>query len=122
MEEGMQMIFFTADTHFGHGNVIQLCDRPFSSVEETDETMIQNRNGRVSGNDTVYILGDVFFRNANAQDILKRLKGKKRLIVGNHDGSWMTKFNYAKYFVSVDRCLHIQLLLLYIPCCSVQKV
>lgn len=116
------MIFFTADTHFGRGNVIQLCDRPFSSVEEMDETMIQNWNGRVSGNDTVYILGDMFFRNANAQDILKRLKGKKRLIVGNHDGSWMTKFDYAKYFVSVDRCLHIQLLLLYIPCCSVQKV
>lgn len=99
------MIFFTADTHFGHGNVFRLCDRPFSSVEEMDETMIQNWNGRVRGNDTVYILGDMFFRSANAQDILKRLKGKKRLIVGNHDGSWMTKFDYAKYFVSVDRFL-----------------
>lgn len=35
------MIFFTADTHFGHGNVIQLCDRPLSSVEEMDEANLR---------------------------------------------------------------------------------
>ena len=89
------MIYFTADTHFGHYNVIRFCDRPFASAEEMDEAMIQNWNDRVTGNDTVYILGDMFFRSTNAEEILKRLKGKKRLIVGNHDGSWMTKFDYA---------------------------
>lgn len=92
------MIYFTADTHFGHYNVIRFCDRPFASAEEMDEAMIQNWNDRVTGNDTVYILGDMFFRSTNAEGILKRLKGKKRLIVGNHDGSWMTKFDYARYF------------------------
>ena len=30
------MIFFTADTHFGHNNVIRFCDRPFSSAAEMD--------------------------------------------------------------------------------------
>ena len=99
------MIYFTADTHFGHYNVIRFCDRPFASAEEMDEAMIQNWNDRVTGNDTVYILGDMFFRSTNAEGILKRLKGKKRLIVGNHDGSWMTKFDYARYFFSVDRFL-----------------
>ena len=99
------MIYFTADTHFGHYNVIRFCDRPFASAEEMDEAMIQNWNGRVTGNDTVYILGDMFFRSTNAEEILKRLKGKKRLIVGNHDGSWMTKFDYARYFASVDKFL-----------------
>lgn len=90
------MIYFTADTHFGHYNAIRFCDRPFASAEEMDEAMIQNWNDRVTGNDTVYILGDMFFRSTNAEGILKRLKGKKRLIVGNHDGSWMTKFDYAR--------------------------
>lgn len=99
------MIYFTADTHFGHYNVIRFCDRPFASAEEMDEAMIQNWNDRVTGNDTVYILGDMFFRSTNAEGILKRLKGKKRLIVGNHDGSWMTKFDYARYFFSVDKFL-----------------
>ena len=96
---------YTADTHFGHYNVIRFCDRPFASAEEMDEAMIQNWNDRVTGNDTVYILGDMFFRSTNAEGILKRLKGKKRLIVGNHDGSWMTKFDYARYFFSVDKFL-----------------
>ena len=50
------MIYFTADTHFGHENVIRFCDRPFSSANEMDEAMIANWNARVRGNDTVYIL------------------------------------------------------------------
>ena len=99
------MIYFTADTHFGHENVIRFCDRPFSSANEMDEAMIANWNARVRGNDTVYVLGDMFFRSTNAETILQRLKGKKRLIVGNHDSSWMTKFDYARYFVSVDSFL-----------------
>lgn len=51
----------------------------------------------------IYIVycGQAYGRRA----ILKRLKGKKRLIVGNHDGSWMTKFDYARYFFSVDKFL-----------------
>lgn len=99
------MIFFTSDTHFGHDNVIGFCNRPFASTEEMNEVMIRNWNESVTGADTVYILGDMFFRCNDAEDILKRLKGKKRLIVGNHDGSWMTKFDYERYFVSIDKFL-----------------
>ena len=99
------MRFYIADCHFGHDKVRLLDGRPFASVEEMDEAMIANWNARVKGDDTVYVLGDMFFRSTNAETILQRLKGKKRLIVGNHDGSWMTKFDYARYFVSVDSFL-----------------
>lgn len=101
------MIYFTADTHFGHQNIIRFCNRPFSNTEEMDEALIKNWNSRVNGNDTVYILGDMFFRSINAESILKSLKGKKRLIIGNHDSSWMTKFNASKYFISMDSFLEI---------------
>lgn len=101
------MIYFTADTHFGHENVIRFCSRPFASAEEMDEVMIENQNSRVRGNDTVYILGDMFFRSVNAEEILNRLKGKKHLIVGNHDGSWMTKLDASQYFVSIDKFLEV---------------
>ena len=99
------MIYFTADTHFGHENVIRFCSRPFSCAAEMDEALIANWNSRVKGNDTVYILGDMFFRSVNFEEILKRLKGKKRLIVGNHDGSWMTQTDASRYFESIDKFL-----------------
>lgn len=99
------MIYYTADNHFGHERIIQICGRPFSSAEEMDEAMIKNWNSRVNDDDTVYILGDMFFWSANAESILKRLKGQKRLIVGNHDESWMSKLDVTKYFASVDKFL-----------------
>ncbi len=101
------MVFFTADTHFGHENVIRFCNRPFASVEEMNETIIRNWNERVTDKDTVYILGDMFFhcRIDTVEEILKRLKGQKYLVVGNHDGSWMSKMDYRKYFVNVQPLL-----------------
>lgn len=101
------MIYFTADTHFGHANVIKLCNRPFENIEAMNEAMVIAWNERVKGNDTVYIVGDMFFRCSDPESILARLKGKKRLIVGNHDGSWMSKVDLSKYFCSVDHFLEI---------------
>ncbi|MDO4543503.1 MAG: metallophosphoesterase [Clostridia bacterium] len=101
------MIYFTADTHFGHQNVIRFCNRPFSSAEEMDEALIENRNSRVRGNDTVYVLGDMFFRSTNVESILRRLRGKKRLIVGNHDSAWLAKGNAANFFASIDKFLEM---------------
>ena len=72
------MIYFTADTHFGHENVIRFCGRPYTTAAEMDEALIENWNSRVKGNDTVFILGDLFFRSDNAEEILRCLKGKKR--------------------------------------------
>lgn len=99
------MVYFIADPHFGHENAIKLCSRPFETVEEMNETIIKNWNGRVHGNDTVYIVGDMFFRCDDPEPILKRLHGKKHLLVGNHDGSWLGKIDTTKYFQSVSHML-----------------
>ena len=58
------MIYFTADHHFGHANIIRHCARPFQSVGEMDRALLDNWNARIKPQDTVYILGDLFFRNA----------------------------------------------------------
>lgn len=99
------MVYFTGDTHFGHENVIHFCDRPFSSVEEMDTAMIDLWNGRVHKNDTVYVLGDMFFRCDYAEEILRKLKGKKYLIAGNHDNSWLKKFDASRYFEDITKFL-----------------
>ncbi len=101
------MIYFTADTHFGHANIVKMCQRPYSDVDAMNEAMIAAWNERVQGNDTVYIIGDMFFRCADPESILKRLRGKKRIIVGNHDGSWLEKVDLSRYFLSVDNLLEI---------------
>ena len=41
---GKKNLFFTSDTHFFHGRIIELCNRPFHSVEEMNEALITNWN------------------------------------------------------------------------------
>ena len=80
------MIYYIADMHFGHRNVLRFDARPFESIAAMDETIIQNWNARVTDEDTVYVLGDAFWKNeADSVAILSRLKGHKHLIRGNHD-------------------------------------
>jgi calcineurin-like phosphoesterase family protein len=79
--------FFTADTHFGHEAIIGMLHRPFGSVEEMDEAMIANWNAVVGPKDDVWHLGDFAYRAhpASIMQLYRRLNGRKRLIIGNHD-------------------------------------
>ena len=108
MAREQKKIFFISDTHFGHENVLKF-GREFASIQEMNELLIKNWNERVSGNDTVYILGDMFFRAeaSDVESILSRLKGKKHLILGNHDGSWVEKVDTSLYFQSVSNMLEV---------------
>ena len=78
-------VWVTSDTHFGHGNIIGFDNRPFSDVDEMNETLIDNWNGVVRARDTVYHLGDFAWTSASFQYAIDRLRGKIRLILGNHD-------------------------------------
>ena len=101
------MIFFTSDLHLGHQNIIRHCNRPFSGVDEMDEFLIAKWNRKVTNNDTVYVLGDLMFRNEKPpEEYLRRLKGKKHLIVGNHDRNWIKQCDPALWFESVNTLLY----------------
>lgn len=99
------MIFFTADLHLGHKNIIKLAERPFSSAEEMDETLIANWNKKVKGGDTVYIAGDLINKSSDPKKYLARLKGKKVLICGNHDAGWLELIDSREYFVGVEKLI-----------------
>lgn len=84
-----RQIFVISDTHFGHENILGFKRedgsllRKFDSIQDMDETIVQNWNSIVNDNDIVYHLGDVYF--GQGYQVLSRLKGRKRLILGNHD-------------------------------------
>ena len=79
-------IFFTSDTHFGHTNIINFCERPFKDTDEMDELLIHNWNAKVGKDDIVFHLGDfAFATNKRWQELRYRLNGKIYLILGNHD-------------------------------------
>ena len=82
------MNFYISDTHFGHANIMEHCNRQFKNVEEMDEFIIKNWNNVVSKNDNVYFLGDFTMKSGrNPKEYLDKLNGHKHLIVGNHDSS-----------------------------------
>ena len=102
------MIFFTADLHLGHENVIAHCNRPFANVEIMDQELISNWNQRVRENDTVYIVGDFCFRNKRpAEEYLGALNGHKHLIIGNHDRGWLSTVDSA-FLDSISHMLVIR--------------
>ena len=107
----MKNIFFISDTHFGHENMLHFTNysgermRPFDSIEELDELMIQNWNNMVKPSDKIYHLGDVVYHCGNRDQIMSRLNGDKVLIKGNHDRDQLGW--YMKYFRDIRGTCHI---------------
>ncbi|MBK3402633.1 metallophosphoesterase [Methylorubrum populi] len=81
-------IWFTADHHFGHANIIRHCGRPFTDVKEMDEFLIERWNDVVGAHDEVWHLGDFAYRCGPRRmaEIFGCLRGKAlHLVRGNHD-------------------------------------
>lgn len=99
-ERGLGVLkFYISDIHIGHKNILTFDNRPFFTLEEMRDCLIANWNSRVTKNDEVYILGDMFWHNDEAPGILSELKGRKYLILGNHD---RVNAEMAKHFVWCD--------------------
>lgn len=79
------MIWFTADTHFGHAAIVSHCHRPFRSVEDMDEYIISRLNQCIKADDILYHLGDFAWTNRwrEYRDLI--VCKTIHLISGNHD-------------------------------------
>jgi len=98
-------IFFSADYHLDHANIIKFCNRPFIHKEDVNEdlewispevkerrcqemnsTIIKNHNNKLSENDVLYHVGDFCFKGVgNAVYWEQQLNGNIVHIRGNHD-------------------------------------
>jgi calcineurin-like phosphoesterase family protein len=98
-------IWLASDHHFGHAATFEKFKndsgsalRPFTSIEEMNEAMVERHNAVVRPNDKVYFLGDVVMNKKFLPEIAK-LNGQKRLIMGNHDTAKNTVL--SEYFTAL---------------------
>lgn len=93
-----------SDPHFDSENIIVNCDRPFRSVSEMNTKLIENYNAIIQKQDICYWLGDVMYgaTKEKVSKILNRMRGRKYLILGNHDRghseTWWLSCGFDKVF------------------------
>ena len=105
------MIYFSADYHLFHRNIIKFCNRPFSSTQRMQYHIWENHNHIVQPEDTVYFLGDLTMEGGSARQkldpLVDKLNGNLIMILGNHDR--MKPFDYIEMgFSSVHTSLVIE--------------
>jgi len=107
-------VWFTSDWHFGHRNILTLGEgRPWATIEEHDQALVDSHNSLVSPDDVVFVLGDVAMGDINIS--LQRcaaMLGRKYLLCGNHDRptmcpevkrqDWIDRYKVDGGFVDVQ--------------------
>lgn len=104
------MIYFTSDLHFGHDKDFILGPRGFETVEEMNQTIVENWNNLITDEDEIFVLGDLMMKDQDAGiELIKQLKGKIHVIRGNHDtDTKVQKYTYlCDNIVSIDYALVI---------------
>ena len=107
----MSRTWFTSDLHLGHPAILRHCNRPFASVSEMDAALVDGWNGVVQPGDDVWVCGDFALGSAETvAHYLRRLKGRKHLVWGNHDRSgartvkcWASSQGFADVTVEGQR-------------------
>lgn len=107
----MKNMWFTSDTHYFHNNILKFTDRPYLTVEEMNEDFIEWNNKNVKDNDDFYHLGDFSFGSfEQTLDVVKRLKGKKHLLLGNHCHVMRdNRSTFRDYFESIQDLREVSL-------------
>lgn len=99
--------FYIADWHYNHRNCLAFDNRPFTSIEQMNEALVERWNSVVKPDDTVYVLGDMFWCNSEmAISVLDSLSGRVFLVKGNHDRCHIKKF--TDKFVKVAEYMEIE--------------
>lgn len=96
----MSRKWIISDLHFGHKNILKFSGplRGGTTSEEHDEWLIAQINSTVKKGDLLYICGDVAFDEESLAK-LKKVKGQKILVRGNHD--ILTPNKYLEYFSQI---------------------
>ncbi len=93
-----------SDPHFDSEKIIVNGQRPFANVYEMNQAIITNYNMIVKKQDICYWLGDIMYDASKEKvyKVLSRMRGRKYLIMGNHDRNhsetWWLSCGFDKVF------------------------
>lgn len=91
-------LLLTADQHFGHKKIIEYCNRPFKNIEEMEVGMKYAWNERAMPESHVVVVGDFAWGGKRwrhvQQSVLSSLRGRKTLVVGNHDAKHVRQLGW----------------------------
>jgi len=119
--EKNQNLFFTSDTHYGHSNICRATTnwpdsdnvtRDFNSLEDMNDTIVNNINETVGENDVLIHLGDWSFGGFdNIAEFRNRIVCKNiHLVLGNHDHHIdRNKDNIQRLFTSVNHYINLDI-------------
>lgn len=80
------MLFYTADEHYYHKNIIKYSTRPFANIDEMVEELIRRHNEVVKDGDVVVHVGDFSFASRKTtREIINKLNGTHVFLKGDHD-------------------------------------
>lgn len=80
-----QRVWMTSDLHFGHGNIIGFCNRPFAAVAGMNQHL-QAQLAKVDPQEWLVIVGDLAMGDHDeAMAWIRSIPGRKVLVLGNHD-------------------------------------
>jgi calcineurin-like phosphoesterase family protein len=102
----MRNVWVTSDTHLNHRKMTEAVPgqepyRPFDTVDQMNEAIIENWNSCVKPGDSIMHAGDVLFQPSISEPLLAKLQGKKHLCLGNHD--IITSRSYLQnYFFDIN--------------------
>jgi len=80
-------VWFVADPHFDHANIIRYCHRPFDNVDDMNRVLLANWRAAIRSDDLVFFLGDMCFGRGcrPARWWLTQLPGRIVYVRGSHD-------------------------------------
>lgn len=91
-------IYCVADIHANHQAILGYCNRPFKGLPHMLKEYEKIWNSIVQQDDITYIMGDLWMGKDGVQKLekfLNKLKGRKVLILGNHDE--IKPFTYVRH-------------------------
>ena len=114
------MKYFTSDWHLGHKNIIKYSNRPFATVNEMDDTIIENMISLLKKDDELYYLGDLYWDKHSFWKFYNHFpknECKFYWVIGNHDRHQISYHQQKHHFTEIRDIIETKIQDHHVVCC-----